>query len=358
MNSRRIASLDYLRGVMALSVMVYHYTVWSGVEIASDSLLSKLGIYAVAVFYILSGLSLAIVYKGRINTKTDIAQFFVRRIFRIAPLFWISVVSTLLLGYIGAFFNNESFHVDNFRLFLNFSLLFGFVEPTAYLSTGAWSIGNEVVFYTAFPFFILTMHACRQAIPFALIICVILGTFFSTYLINSSQPLTDQWAIYINPLNQIFLFFGGVALGIYTKPTGRELAAGVAAIAFIVFLLFPIEGDRVGLVSGFGRFVLSLCCFAFVWTIYAVQLEFEGFIAKALAFFGEGCYSIYLLHPLVAVPIIYIADRMGLGLVSAYCVACFATLLTCWVTFTFIERPMIQIGSEVAKTLQNRQRKQ
>lgn len=222
MNFRRIASLDYLRGVMALSVMVYHYAVWSGVELASDSLLSKLGIYAVAIFYILSGLSLAIVYNGRINTKTDITQFFVRRIFRIVPLFWISVVSTLLLGYFGAFFNNESFHVDNFRLFLNFSLLFGFIEPTAYLSTGAWSIGNEVVFYTVFPFLFLLSTQYKQAIPFALIISAVLGAIFSAYLINSSQTLSDQWAIYINPLNQIFFFFGGGLLAFTPNRPGEN----------------------------------------------------------------------------------------------------------------------------------------
>jgi peptidoglycan/LPS O-acetylase OafA/YrhL len=92
----RIESLDYLRGTMALSVMMYHYVVWSGIDMKPDSLLSKLGIYAVSVFYVLSGLSLALAYKGRVASWRDVLRFFTKRIFRIAPLLWIMVTLAII----------------------------------------------------------------------------------------------------------------------------------------------------------------------------------------------------------------------------------------------------------------------
>ncbi len=63
----RVESLDYLRGLLAVSVMIYHYVAWSGVELGADTVLGRLGIYSVSTFYILSGLSLGLVYRGRIN---------------------------------------------------------------------------------------------------------------------------------------------------------------------------------------------------------------------------------------------------------------------------------------------------
>jgi exopolysaccharide production protein ExoZ len=59
---KRLESLDYLRGLMAVSVMAFHYVSWSFVKPGADSLLGKLGIYAVSIFYILSGVSLSFVY--------------------------------------------------------------------------------------------------------------------------------------------------------------------------------------------------------------------------------------------------------------------------------------------------------
>lgn len=71
MKNNRVESLDYLRGLMALSVVIYHYISWSmstgsSVDvIGSQFILGKLGIYAVSIFYILSGVSLAYIYEGK-----------------------------------------------------------------------------------------------------------------------------------------------------------------------------------------------------------------------------------------------------------------------------------------------------
>jgi len=48
--STHIESLDYLRGVMALSVMIYHLKSWNLYHPDASTLLGRLGIYAVAIF--------------------------------------------------------------------------------------------------------------------------------------------------------------------------------------------------------------------------------------------------------------------------------------------------------------------
>jgi exopolysaccharide production protein ExoZ len=96
-HTKRIVSLDYLRGLMAFSILVYHYASWYGeVDFSSATVLGRLGIYGVEIFYIISGLSLALVYKARLNDIRSLASFFIKRFFRIAPIFWF--VTTIVLA--------------------------------------------------------------------------------------------------------------------------------------------------------------------------------------------------------------------------------------------------------------------
>jgi len=351
MTTSRIPSLDYLRGVMAISVMVYHYVVWSGVELASDSLLSKLGIYAVSIFYILSGLSLSIVYRGKISSNKDMCEFLIKRLFRIAPLFWISVSSALIIGFAATFLKHQNYSIDIYKVFLNYSLLFGFLDPTAYLSAGAWSIGNEMVFYVVLPILFFFSLEKPWLLPLAIAIALGIGLFFSTFVIDESGPLVDQWSVYINPLNQIFLFLGGVAIAAYAKPMARRSATGIVAItAFLIFLLYPVVGDRVQLVTDFGRVIFSVASFAFVWATYASNAQFSGYIDRVMLFFGESCYSIYLMHPLVATVVVFVTSRMGISLPWSYTLAAIVTLGVSWMTFRYVEKPMMRIGASVARS--------
>ncbi len=62
--ANRIESLDWLRGLMAIAIMFYHLTSWHITPLDSSSVLGRLGIYGVSVFFILSGLSMAVVYSN------------------------------------------------------------------------------------------------------------------------------------------------------------------------------------------------------------------------------------------------------------------------------------------------------
>lgn len=345
----RIESLDYLRGIMALSVMSYHYAWWSGYDLTTDSLLSKLGIYAVSTFYILSGLSLTIVYRRRMSTLIDAAGYLIKRVFRILPLFWLAVTAALALHLAAATLHNHAFHIGVYRLLLNYSLLFGFIDPGAYVSTGAWSIGNEVVFYVTLPVLFLMAPGRRYIILLAWIFSILIGIYFALFAITATKSLVEQWHIYIEPLNQIFLFLGGVVIGTFTRPHCRwQLVGGVIGLsAVLLFWLYPVTGDRVILVTGSTRFILATTCFAIVWAVYATNLTLSGFAAYILSFFGRSCYSIYLMHPLVAIPTVFLFRQYDITLAWAYLTAAAATLGTSWVTFKFIEEPLMRAGTEV-----------
>lgn len=347
---RRIEGLDYLRGAMALAVMIYHYVSWSSGYVDSSYLLGKLGIYAVSMFYILSGLSLGLVYYGRVNNANDIGSFLIKRVFRILPLFWLVLSASFAMDYMSSLFGGKEFDPDLVKVFLNYSLLFGFVDPSAYFNVGAWSIGNEMVFYAILP--LVFLLSCRSALvlPVVVIASVAVGFYFAAYRLDSGSTLAEQWAVYVNPFNQIFLFMGGVALGVYGKNFNiKSLAASLLLVlSFLVFYLYPVSGDTIAIVTGAERFVLSFCCMAFVAGVYFLNPTFKAFPARILGFFGSACYSIYLLHPLVAKVVVTISTKIGFGSIVGYTASVFVTLAVSWIVFRYLEKPMMNTGKKVA----------
>ncbi len=135
----RLYNLDYLRGLAAFGIMIYHYISWCFGRYSAQDYMGRVGVYGVAVFYVLSGLTLFHVYhKEMVPTWLQIKHFFKKRIFRIFPLLWIVTIISVII----------SAKMPNLiHLFLNLSGLFGFFAWDITFSGGVWSIGNELVFY-------------------------------------------------------------------------------------------------------------------------------------------------------------------------------------------------------------------
>lgn len=110
----------------------------------SSNALGRLGVYGVSIFFILSGLSVAIVYNASIKDITTSINLFIRRILRIWPLLWVVCFLIFFKMYMSGTYSWK-------LLLINITTLFGFIKPTAYLATGAWSIGNEMVYYALTP---------------------------------------------------------------------------------------------------------------------------------------------------------------------------------------------------------------
>ncbi|MCB0760440.1 MAG: acyltransferase family protein, partial [Flavobacteriales bacterium] len=73
----RLYNLDYLRGLAAFGIMIYHYLTWTLGKFSADDFLGRLGVYGVSVFYVLSGLTLYYVYFHKMQpTRQELVSFF------------------------------------------------------------------------------------------------------------------------------------------------------------------------------------------------------------------------------------------------------------------------------------------
>src|SRR5687768_1826084 len=96
MPATRINSLDYLRGLTAFGIMVFHFTSWTFGGYQAQDFLGRVGLYGVSVFYVLSGLILFLIYFRKLKpTLPSLDTFALKRIYRIYPLLWLTAGLTL-----------------------------------------------------------------------------------------------------------------------------------------------------------------------------------------------------------------------------------------------------------------------
>lgn len=342
---------------MAISVMLYHYNMWYSGGHAADSIISKLGIYAVAIFYILSGLSLSLAYAERLGSLSAAATYTVKRIFRIFPLFWFATSIHIAFQLIKSVVDSSYiFDGTVYEMLMNYSLLFGFFDPSGYIAVGAWSIGNEMVFYALFPVVTWLNTVSRSLLVFGWILSFLAFIYFSFIVLDSSQSLDAQWASYVSPFNQFFLFYSGVAIGIFCKNIRVPVIIAIAALLGLAALFYLMEGgeDQITLVAGFNRIGFAVISILFVMCVFLTKWYLTGVIGRLFEFFGEACYSIYLLHPLVSFPVIFIFGKLGQDLLYGYVLSFILTIFCSYLTYRFLEKPGMSMGKKVVSTIQEK----
>jgi len=219
--------------------------------------------------------------------------FIKKRILRIFPLLWLATFLSILIS--GKKVNLLS------DFFLNLSGLFGFIKWDTYYATGAWSIGNELVFYSFFPILLFLLKKCIPLFFTISVLLFVVFIFFSYNVLDSSVTLTSQWKNYINPLNQSFYFLCGIIIGrIFKHKELRSIySVLLILIGTITILLLPVKGDLIHLVTGTNRLVFTISSILLCVGFYKLKLKFPNLINKTLTLIGESSYSIYLLHPII-----------------------------------------------------------
>lgn len=147
---KHLAHIDALRGYAILGVIMVHATMATpGLEWPVLDFAQK-GQRGVQLFFVVSALTLMLSWRHR-NDGT--ASFLVRRVFRIAPMFWVAIVFFALLK------GQTNWH----HLAASATFVHDWY-PTTIMSTvpGGWSIGVEMTFYLLFPLIALYLRSWRS----------------------------------------------------------------------------------------------------------------------------------------------------------------------------------------------------
>ncbi len=294
-------ALTGLRALAAWLVFFHHIPVGNSVL---RGVLHQ-GFIGVSIFFVLSGVLIAHKYYDK-NTLNHafLKRYYVARLIRIYPAFFLIVSASFLLYY--AFGKVKSY---SFKLyFLNISFLKGFSD--VYKFTGvsqSWSLTVEVCFYLLAPF-VFYLHKKHYFYVRTILILLIFGYFL--YLIGSASGLFFQnvhFAIYYTFWGYILDFFAGFGLFLVLNTTliTTKLKlftnVGLVGIFLSMLLLYLVE------ISTF--YESSICYFLihrFVVPIATASLIYGLVTEKTLmsrllsrSFFqvlGHSSYIFYLIH--------------------------------------------------------------
>ena len=365
----RIDWLDSLRGLAIFMVVSFHTTQTVRVGGKLDMVL-ELGRLGVQLFFIVSALTIALTYEGHIakygtSPRVQVA-WFVRRFFRIAPLYYLAAIVNPLI-------EPSLAHAGYYRdllptlsdIMANFLFIHAWI-PHAIDSVvpGGWSIGVEMFFYLLVPFIWMVKPVRARLIFLALLAIagvattlIVTKATIGTYDFGPSNVFLYQWfptQLPVFALGLSFYFLRGTRLREVhdTKAALPWLAALVLYAGGFLFLWSHnlILHVMTPFLAGIAFLLLIMCLHGVVKPV---------FVNPAWAWLGRVSFSIYILHFLVLYGVKYAFDRLGLfnwlhgplalvlGLVMVFPAVCVLALLT----KRFIEDPAIAYGHALSKRL-------
>lgn len=275
-----VVSIQYLRGLAALAVVVFHAAMRSGSAFG-------VGAAGVDIFFAVSGF---IMWTVTCQRETDPPTFLLRRAQRILPLYWLVTlaVAGLALAAPRLFpaMRPTLAHVTQSILFVPHRDPTGLIAP---LIVPGWTLTYEVWFYLLFATCLLAPSRRRIWLSTAMLVgLVALGP-----LGDRQDPL---WATATNPL--LLEFAGGLWIG-WARTQGRlpgqrlswlALISGLAALAITAISGIDVEPAR----ALYWGLPASLIVAGAVGLEAARPLPRVGMLRTL----GDASYSVYLVHGL------------------------------------------------------------
>lgn len=307
--SREFIGVQYLRALAALAVVVYHFQehmglAWQGWAAGVD------------VFFVISGFIIWQTTQGRTSWTWWKARFW-----RIVPLYWLATTAMLVI-VLARQDAVDWDHVLRSYLFIPTVNERGVMLP---LLEPGWTLNYEMLFYTVMALAMLLKGQTARLVGIgaALVGLIALRPFASE----------DGPALFRLTSPILLEFLAGVALAVvlpYLKWRGLLGVAGLVAAVLFALLVSPSFDQR----------TISLGVPAAL--IVGAVVCLEGWMPRigTLKLLGDASYSLYLVHLLVAVPVLWLFAGVGKGW------PLFVLLVGCAVAggvacYRWIERPLM-----------------
>lgn len=339
-------NIDGLRYLLAALVVFHHHgysenLIKVGVWGSSDPALSYAGTFGVAVFFMITGYLF-----GEIKKDTNWISFFIKRIFRIVPMCYVSSVACIAIAaYIGI---NNAWKI-NFNDFIYWfdggasgvrPVLFGYKYTNQINAGVTWTLYWEWVFYFSLPIISLLFNK-----RFTIGICIAI----IAVLINLSDYLK------IPNLNSSFLLFFAIGILIrniksqYNYKTSSILANSLA-VAIMLYCIFLSDKHM-------AYNVLSALLIGVFFFFIASGVNLFGFItSKGSVLLGDASYSLYLTHGIGWFIMHKITIHYGINenLIIYYVLQTLTWYAMCYIsikTYRYIEKPFITLGKKLSEKI-------
>lgn len=313
----RLQSLDIMRGLAALAVLLFHYSVVLP-RIVPTAIPIPLtfgeGGYGVHLFFIVSGFVILMSLE-----RSTASQFLISRFTRLYPVYWLACLTTFAVLSLSHWIDYD---VTPGQFLVNLTMLQSYLR-VGDVDGAYWSLAYELGFY-AFLFVALRLCGPRiiPVLPWYMLAGAVLFRFAAAYIPHPLHLLlmAHQYA---------GLF--GCGLSLYLLRTrGFSLAqAAILPAAPLVEALY--DGWHGLIIVSLIVAVMSLACLS-RWQ--------PGRLARPLIWLGGISYALYLTHQMLGYAVIGQLQALGAGPWLSFAVAMGAALLLAHALTAYWERPV------------------
>ncbi len=357
---RQLQGIQCLRGIAALSVVLYHAT--GLVEKYGSGYAPALGFFeigsrGVQLFFALSGFIICYAHYDDIDRPARVGHYLYRRFTRIYPTLWV-VWAVSAIGYGAGYHPERSYKLAPWNLVKSFWVYP--LPPDHYIVNASWTLTWEMAFYLIFA--LLVVHRWLGLAAF-------LAWQALTILANVLQPdWPTEVMVLLNP--NVFFFLPGMATAwLFVNrdrfPALRSARLAIAAI-WIGAAGFVFEAWRGNLrnlenpdfnistamdVAWLAMFYLGPCLVILGCALREAQggLRINRWLLAA----GTASYSIYLVHnPILGMMARALAPWPNvLGTDIVWLVMCAVAVGAGYIFYQLVERRLIRLFARLPSVL-------
>lgn len=372
----KLGTIQLLRGLAALMVVFGHYCGYLNGVYSDPNIGPKLfpnAAFSVDVFFIISGFIM--VYSTNRSLKRPVVDFFIKRFFRIFPVYYFVLIATLLIYYLdfsSLSFTGEAESISSIiKSFLLIPLDISAQAPFYGYSLvqTAWTLSYEIYFYIVFGVSMLFSIKYRSIICITFIIaaCVLIQYFhtkgFTTFPYDVTYSKVNAMSGLLFISNPIVLdFVIGIIIGeIYFKIKNKywnNTAIFYIAIGMVLFAAnawVSTFGAGHGLIWKHGLLAGGIATFLFCGLLYIDKYQ-KLSLPKWVYYFGAISYSLYIAH----IPLQLIIGKMQMqifaipldnGFVKFICMVALAIYVAA-ILHKFIEQPFIKLSRRLCSKIE------
>ena len=330
-SASRLAIVDLLRVIAALSVMWYHF----GFRTRSDLVRSTThwGFVGVQVFFVVSGFIIPwALARGRFDWPRDAGRFILKRTLRLDPPYLVaSALSALLIWlewrFLGSVGPEPTFPWTTTLAHLGY--LNG-ILGLGWYNGNCWTLGIECQFYLAAVALLPLSVSTSGPIQFGFHALGLAASWAAVDLVTGPAAVHSPWLLQWLPL-----FLMGIAA--FQRFSGQLPTSAFLAVIAAAAIVAAATGSPAGALAG----ALASLAIAFVSLPHHPSLVAVASLT----------YSFYLLHEPIGSRAVSLVSRMGSGPlldIVALAAGIGSALVAAWLLFILVERPALTWASRIA----------
>jgi len=308
--------------------------------------LTYTGGMGVNIFFVISGfiITFLLIKEHDSSGKTNIIHFYLRRILRIWPLYYLVLIS-------GIFMLPHVFHTFTFNgsILKNLCFLNNFdtksIEDNPNIGI-AWSVAIEEQFYLFWPLFFVIFYKIKLLPHFCLSLIVLSSIFTLTH------PISAYYHTFGNINYLMTGCLGALIFTKYQKTYHIKFFFNKVPAYFIIMLILIVRS-----LESFKcpcNYFWLLYLLLYLWLVMTVVKNENNYSNNIFSRLGKYTYGMYLYHPIILIFVKIAFDLFNLDYNSSiinFILAILSLALTIEISilsYNYIEKPFLNLKGKIS----------